>query len=180
MHCWGSEERFFGADDWASLAIDGEYTVQSLDADDDASGIVQIRARPDGLIEIAPSDRDGRTAETLRLGLVRIRGGSGDFYLAVDRTEARTNDGDLYVIAKVAGGSIEFYLPDCLGTPPIDGLNNAEGLAGKVCEFENEKALLDAALLAERFLLESHIVTVLPFTKFEKIDPDDGAELLEQ
>ena len=177
--CWGSEERFFGPEDWARLAVDGEFRVETLRAEDGAR-TARIRARPDGLIEIVPSGRGGRTAETLRLGFIPIRGGSGEFYLAVDRTEPGKSDGDLYVIAKVAGGSIELYSPDCLGTPPIEGVERADGLSGELCEFETEEALFEAALMAERFLSEPHIVTVSPFTKFEKIDPDSGAGPVEE
>jgi hypothetical protein len=178
--CWGSEERLFGPGDWARLDVDGEYSVETLDEDDDAPRIFRISSHPDGLIEIAPSAGRGRGAETLRLGLVRISGGSGDFYVAVDRTDPGKSEGDLYALAKVSGRSLAFFLPDCAGTPPIDGLEKLEGLAGEVCDFRTKEALLEAALLAERFLSEPHIVTVSPFTKFEKIDPDSGAELLEE
>lgn len=172
--CWGSEERFFDPGDWASLTVGGEYSVESLDADDDSPRIARISTRPDGLIEIAPSARSGETAETLRLGFVRIRDGSGEFYIAVDRTGPGEGEGDLYVIAKVTGDSIELFFPDCLGTPPIEGFEKTDGLSGEACDFKDEEALFEAALMAERFLSEPHIVRVMPFTKFEKIEPDSA------
>jgi hypothetical protein len=174
--CWGSDERFFGSDDWASLDVDGEYRVESVDADETGS-IVMIQSRPDGLIEIVPRAGQKPSRETLSLGFVRIRGGSGLFYLAVDRTERGTDEGDLYVLAKVSDGSLEFFFPDCAGTPPIVGLAHSEGLAGEVCDFQTKAALFEAALLAERFLTEAHIVKVTPFAKFERLEP--GSEPVE-
>ena len=174
--CWGSDERFFGPGDWAKLEFDGAYRIEALDEDDDAPRSVTMRVLPDGLIEIVP--RAGR-GEKLTLGLVGIPGGSGGFFLAVDRSAPANGTGDLYVMAKVTANSLELYFPDCLGTPPIPGMDKSEGLAGEACGSQNEAALFEAARLAERFLSERHIVAVSPFTRFEKIDPADSSQPIE-
>lgn len=166
--CWRSEEPLFGEGDWATLDIAGEYRFSGIDEQADAPETVIVAQRPDRLIEFTP--RGPRAAEVLRVGLVAIPSGSGEYFIAVDRSEVEPREGELYAIARATDRALEFYMPDCAGTPPIEGLVRAEGLAGAVCEFETREALFEAALLAERFLSESHIVSVAPFAKFEKVE----------
>lgn len=175
--CWGSEEPLFGQGDWATLDVAGEYRFSGIDKQADAPETVRVAQRPDRLIEFTP--RGARAAEVLRVGLVSIPNGSGEFFLAVDRSEVEPREGELYAIARATDDALEFYMPDCAGTPPIEGLVRAEGLAGAVCEFETREALFEAGLLAESFLSESHIVSVAPFAKFEKVQPAETVETLE-
>jgi hypothetical protein len=183
---WVSDERLFGSGDWAHLDLNGHYSNQAA-ADDDAMKRVILKTRPDGMIEgIGPDPDDGFV-----IGLVPISNGSGNFFLMVDRSDAE-EQGDGYYIARLIGGdTLAFYLPDCRGTSPVEGMvkvSQREEPAtpdGEVpaiapspvppedaddsvkCKFSTKDALMAAGLEAERFLAAPHIIAVAPFTTLE-------------
>lgn len=179
--CWVSE-RFFHDGDWARLDLDGRYT--SEDANGDEQARVTLQTRRSGLIDSTSVGIEDGKKEHGILGLVPITGGSGRYFLMVDRTD-ETGDGDFYMIARIAErvqspagddrDAIELFWPDCEGTPAADGLKiEEESFAGFVCTFSSEAALMKAALEAERFLSAPHIVTIQPMGKL--VPDDDSAE----
>src|SRR5690606_41595886 len=85
----------------------------------------------------------GRSA----LGSVRIEGGSGRYFLAVDRSD-EGREGDLYLIAHLTeDGAIAIYWPECAGTPPVEGLViERDGLTEiDVCTFSSRSAQIGRA-----------------------------------
>jgi len=169
--CWQSETRFFGPDDWARLGLSGEYNVAGISDSDNPPRHATLTSRPDGLVEFVPHGA-GEDKPTL-LGLVAITGGSGRYFIAMDRTN--DGNGDTYYLAELSSsGGLAFYYPDCDGTPPIDGLvvETSTFSASKTCTFTTEEAVMTAALEAERFLSTPHIVGVAPFLAFSKAGQD--------
>jgi len=172
--CWVSEQRLFGAGDWAHLELDGRYKSENANGDPQAS--VVLHSRPDGLVEGTSESLDDGTTELSVFGFVRIEDGSGQYFLMVDRT--KDNDsGDIYFIARLnPGGTLEIYWPDCGGTPARSGMAVESGGLGDtdVCTFSSKEALMSAALEAERFLSAKHIVEVSPMGRM--VPDDDQAE----
>jgi len=164
--CWVSDTRFFGSDDWAKTSFSGEYDVLST-TDSDAPHHATLTTRADGLIEL---DRHDPEDEPTLIGLVPIAGGSGKLFLAVDRTHE--TDSDMYYLAAISDrDELAFYYPSCEGTPPREGLlKEGSGLVSTTCTFATEEALMAAALDAEHFLSEPHIVALAPFLAFSKPD----------
>jgi len=113
---WVSDERLFGDGDWAHLDINGRY--QNDNNESAERGIV--RTLPNGLIEMRSSDK--RNKDVMIIGLVPIKGGSGDFFLSVDRSDA-SKKGDQYFIVNVPDGrTLQFYIPNCDATPEMPGM----------------------------------------------------------
>jgi hypothetical protein len=171
--CWYSEERIFGDGDWAQLDLNGAYT--SVDANGDEQARVVLETQRSGLVEGIGTDLEDGSVERSVLGFVRIEGGSGRYFLTVDRSEPASAD-ELYAIAHLTeGGTLEFYLPDCAGTPPVDGLTiERDGFVDSdVCAFSSKSALMKAGLEAERFLSAEHIIAVSPIGR---LLPDNGAD----
>lgn len=170
--CWQSEERFFDASDWARLNFSGEYDVASI-TDTNGPRSATLVSRPDGLIELQPQPADDEMPTLI--GLVPITGGSGDYFLAMDRSSE--GDSDTYYIAKVSNDvSLAFFFPDCNGTSAIEGMTaQASGFSEtKTCTFTNEQALMKAALEAEKFLSAHHIMVVAPFLAFSRADDENA------
>jgi hypothetical protein len=170
--CWMSDERIFRNGDWAHLDLNGDYT--SYGANGDVEGQVVLRTRANGLIESTTTDLDDGKIEHSVLGFVPIEGGSGSYFLTVDRKDG-TAEGDLYFITHLTeGGALELYWPDCGGTPHMDGLEIArDSMVDEVCNFSSRAALMRAGLEAERFLSAQHIVTVSPLGRIAPTDDDD-------
>lgn len=117
---WVSDERIFGTGDWAHLDLNGPYDHQT--AVDDQSRRVILRTRPDGMIESTGPGADDRGL----MGLVPIKGGSGEYFLMIDRSDS-SEKGDEYFIARVAdSNAIALYLPDCRGTSPVAGMEKVQ------------------------------------------------------
>jgi len=186
---WTSDQRLFGDGDWAHLDINGRYEI---DAHGPAvRGI--FRTRPDGLIEGRSLDK--RDKNVMLIGLVPIKGGSGDYFLAVDRSDRSPDSRDDYLIVHLsAGKSLEYFTPDCAGTSAVSGMikvpagelgvplrtgadrasrdapntgagNDHEHL---LCKFFTKDALMVAALEAEKFLSAKHVVAVTPFATLSR------------
>jgi|SRR5690606_6341769 hypothetical protein len=173
--CWQSEARIFDRGDWANLGLEGNYT--SFDANGDEQARVVLRTRPGGLVDSSSTDLDNGKVERSVLGFVRIEGGSGRYFLAVDRSD-EGGEGDLYLIAHLTeDGAIAIYWPECAGTPPVEGLViERDGLTEiDVCTFSSRSALMEAGLEAERFLSAKHIVAVSPLGRLQP-DTDESAD----
>ena len=173
--CWVSDKRFFGSDDWAILDIDGIYTVP--DDDEEKPPVeVKLTTRSDGLVELRRLALP--ESDIAVFGLVPIKDGSGEYFLMVDRSAApevgRPDEGDLYYLVEYAAGSFEIYAPNCVGTPPIRGMRLGEGLSGQSCVFETEAALMEAALIAERFLSTPQIVQIEPGMRLLRKDEHEA------
>jgi hypothetical protein len=181
---WVSDERLFGDGDWAHLDINGRYKNDNDESDE--RGI--LKTLPNGLIEGRSSNK--RDKDVSLTGLIPIRGGSGEYFLMVDRSDPEIN-GDTYFIAHVTDDKkIEFFMPDCRGTSDLQGMtkerdeataatvegkaqaDQAEGNGYVVCKFHTKDALMAAGLEAERFLATKHIIAITPFVSFL---PDDEA-----
>lgn len=182
---WVSDERLFGSGDWAHLDLSGPYNNEA--AADDVTKRVILTTRPDGMIVgTGSAPNDGFV-----IGLVPIKGGSGNFFLMVDRSDP-DKQGDEYYIARLTGGdTLVFYLPNCRGTSAVEGMEKVsrraepaieEGDAPAIepspgppdgaddsveCKFATKDALMLAGLEAERFLASDHIVAVVPFAVLE-------------
>ncbi len=196
---WVSDERLFGDGDWARLNVSGPYTFQynGPRSDESAPGDREAHAtlttRPDGLLQGTGEGPD----DGFVIGLVPIDGGSGDYFLMVDRSD-ETAQGDQYFIAHQFGRGFAFFFPDCEGTPAIDGMRKVRIMepaveAGEddisasddaatpdeysddphVCKFDTKEALMKAGLNAERFLSARHAVEVAPFAT---ITPDEESD----
>lgn len=167
-----SDERIFQDGDWAHLDLNGDYTRYG--ANGDVEGRVVLRTRANGLIESTSTDLDESNIQHSVLGFVPIEGGSGNYFLTMDRTDA-TAEGELYFITHLTeGGALELYWPDCGGTPPMDGLEiDHDSIAGDVCKFSSRAALMRAGLEAERFLSAQHIVAVSPLGRIAPADEDE-------
>ena len=114
---WVSDERLLGEGDWAHLALNGRYKTTP---DSGSSDRIILRSRPDGLIEGRNTNRHDKSQ--MLFGLVAIKGGSGDYFLSVDRSGDDAK-GDQYFVVRVAEGrELEFFMPDCAATPPVDGM----------------------------------------------------------
>jgi hypothetical protein len=191
---WASDERLFGDGDWAHLDINGRY--KNDDGESDGKGI--LRTLPNGLIEIRSADKHDK--DVTRIGLVPIRGGSGEYFLMVGRSDPTPDDdeGDTYLIVRVTTDkSLKFYLPDCRGTSDVEGMTREFGDAMEasvegedsnakprptsrpsqndenvICKFSTKGALMTAGLEAERFLAAKHVVEIRPFSS---ISPDEEA-----
>lgn len=186
---WVSDERLFGAGDWAPLALNGPFDYRR--AAGDVTERLILKTRADGLIEgTGPSGDVERV-----MGLVQIRGGSGDFFLAVDRSDPSELGDEYYVARSLEGYSLLFYLPDCDGTSPVDGMEKVSTRAEPpvdegnvqpetngqtpgferddadgdlVCKFSTKESLMAAGLEAERFLSADHVVEVVPFAWLQR------------
>ena len=139
--CWTSDQRFFDTGDWAHLDLSGEYEVAAI-ADGDGPRRATLVSRPDGLIELTPVPQ-GEDMPTL-MGLVPIAGGSGHFFLAVDRTNA--GDDETYYIAELSDeGGLAFYFPECDGTSPIEGMTKAPLFVLEEANEDGDTPTLDQA-----------------------------------
>ena len=174
--CWVSEERLFGNGDWAHPDLDGNY--RSEDANGAEQARVTLAMRPNGLVEsVSVGIEDGKIEESI-VGLVRIEGGSGRYFLLVDRSD-QSGEGDIYLIAHLTEeGALELFWPDCAGTPSIEDVTvERDGLLdATVCTFSSKAALMLAGLEAERFLSTPHVVEVAPMGK---LVPDEIPNELE-
>ena len=169
--CWYSEERLFGDGDWAQLGLEGHY--KSVDANGDDQARVVLTTQRGGLVEGVGTDLEDGSVERSLLGFVRIEGGSGRYFLTVDRSDPSGKE-DIYAIAHLTDdGGLEFYLPDCAGTAPADGLTiERDGIIDTdLCLFSTRSALMKAGLDAERFLAAEHIIAVAPMGR---LLPDEG------
>jgi hypothetical protein len=163
--CWMSEQRFFGPGDWAHLDFNGRYVSQN--ADGDTTARVTFATRPDGLIDGTGVNAEDGSTEESTMGLVPIRGGSGEYFLVVDRTD-EDEEGDIYFIARlIEGPGLELYWPDCGGTTAVAGMavESSSFTETETCTFSSREALMTAALEAETFLAARHVVAVAPMGK---------------
>jgi hypothetical protein len=170
--CWASEHRIFGPGDWAHVDFSGKYKRENANGDAEAS--VVLTTRPDGLIVGVATDLKDHTTERTVMGLVPIRGGSGKYFLAVDRT-AEKDTGETYLVAHLTDDKgLDLFWPDCDGTAPIQGMvsEKSELTNSRVCTFSTKAALMAAGLQAETFLAAKHPIAVGPLGR---LVPDDGS-----
>ncbi|MXO59553.1 hypothetical protein GRI89_08365 [Altererythrobacter salegens] len=177
--CWISEKPLFGPGDYAHLDIAGSYNSENKDGD--VEGHVDLTVRPDGLVEGVAIKKGESGSETSIMGFVPIKGGSGEYFILVDRSK-EDSDGELYLLGHVGtDGDIEMYWPQCAGTPDIDGMvrekpdfgipigpKNDASLSS--CTFTTKEALQKAALAAEKFISVPHIVDLQPLGILRKED----------
>jgi hypothetical protein len=169
--CWVSEHRILGPGDWAHVNLAGKFKRENANGDEEAS--VVLATQPNGLIVGTATDVERHKTESMAMGLVAIQGGSGRYFLAVDRLEQKDN-GDTYFIAHLTDdGGLEIYWPDCDGTPDIEGMTRQTDTVAMACNFTTKEALMEAALQAERFLSVKHVIEVAPFGR---LAPDDGSD----
>jgi len=171
--CWMSEHRIFGEGDWAHVNLTGKYKREAANGDDEAS--VVLSTQPNGLIVgTATAPKDGKTERTV-MGLVSIPGGSGKYFVAVDRSDPK-DTGDIYFIAHLTDDNeLDMFMPDCEGTAPVQGMKaeKIEVTDGLSCTFTTKAAVMAAALQAEKFLSASHVIGIVPFGR---LVPDDGSD----
>jgi hypothetical protein len=198
---WASDERLFGAGDWAYLALNGPYQIEVAGSDTKQRTILTTRA--DGLIESSDGGISDDPNQWSLVGLVPIAGGRGDFFLMVNRSDPAA-EGDQYFVAQLYDrNALAFYMPDCRGTPAIDGMTKESGLVSadpdevvvgtdpppvevpalpprkpdeNLCKFTSKSALMKAGLEAERFLSADHIVTIAPIVTLSPDDPNDNID----
>ena len=171
--CWVSDHRLFGDADWGHVNLSGKYKRENANGDDEASVVLHTLAN--GLIEGTATDANDGKTERMAMGLVPIAGGSGRYFLAVDRSD-RKDTGDIYFIAHLTDDKgLEIYWPDCEGTAAGQGIERSkDNLTDMmVCTFSTKAALMGAALQAEKFLSAKHVIAVAPFGR---LVPDDGSD----
>src|SRR5687768_10648127 len=131
--CWVSEKGLFGSGDWAHLDLAGTYDVKSPTGHEPST--VTLSVRDDGLVQNIPAEGE----EIQPLGFVPIPGGSGRFFLAVDRSNP-DGDADIYYMAHLTlDGDLALYMPNCSGTSARDGLViEEESKGGQSCIFTSK------------------------------------------
>ena len=149
--CWGSETQLFQRGDWVQPdGLEGRFTSQDAAGED--QGSVELARRADGPID-GTSTRKGEEPRTSAVGFVAIPGGSGRYFLMVQRgPEAK--GGEFYLIGRWQDERLEAFWPQCTGTPNMPGMKREtiEMANEAVCSFSSKQAVLNAALLAEREL----------------------------
>jgi hypothetical protein len=174
--CWVSEKRIFGAGDWAHVPLAGKYISQDANGHDTAR--VTLKVRADGVIEGTGVNIADGSPDNSVIALVPIKGGSGRYFLAVDRSKDE-DSGDIYLIAHLTDDNgLEVFWPDCEGTAPIAGMAvTRDNLTESVlCQFSSKDALMAAGLQAEKFLSAKHVVAIAPLGRLVPDDGDDDEE----
>ena len=170
--CWVSDTRMFGPADWAHVDLSGKFKSEDANGNDEAKVVLAVR--PNGLIAGTSTDLKTGKVDHSVLGMVAITGGSGKYFIAVDRSD-QAGKGDIYMIAHLTDEhGLEAFWPDCDGTAPVQGMARTEDdlTHSGVCKFSTKAALQTAALQAERFLSAKHVIAIAPFGK---LVPDDGS-----
>jgi hypothetical protein len=171
--CWVSDHRIFGDGDWAHVNLAGKFKRENANGDADAS--VVLGTQPNGLIVGTATAFKDRKSERMVMGLVAIQGGSGKYFLAVDRSSDK-DTGDTYLIAHLTeDGGLELFWPDCEGTASASGMTSAKDSLSDttVCTFTNKAGLIAAGLQAEKFLSAKHVIAIAPLGR---LAPDDGSD----
>jgi hypothetical protein len=154
--CWGAETNLFGPGDWVQPeGLEGRFV--SEDAAGEAQGTVDLVRRQDGLIDGTAMRKDEDKPRTSPVGFVAIPGGSGRYFLMVNRApEGSTGKqgGEFYLIGRWKDERLEAFWPQCAGTPDMAAMkrDKIEFVNEAVCTFASKQAVLNAALLAEREL----------------------------
>lgn len=150
--CWGAETQLFGTADFVQPpGMEGRFITE--DAAGETQGTVDLVRRPDGLIDGTVARKDEDKPRTSPVGFVAIPGGSGRYFLLVNRA-AESKGGEFYLIGRWQGQRLESFWPQCAGTPDLAGMkrDRIELVNEAVCSFSSKQAVLTAALLAEREL----------------------------
>lgn len=151
--CWGAETQLFGSADWVQPeGLQGR--LESEDAGGQSTGWVTLAVRPDGRIDGTVSRKDENSPpQTSPVGMVRIPGGSGRYFLMVQRGP-EDKGGEFYLVARWRDGRLDAFWPQCAGTPDLPGMlrQTIEMVNETLCRFADKDAVLRAALLAEREL----------------------------
>jgi len=171
--CWMSEHRIFGEGDWAHVNLTGKYKREAANGDDEAS--VVLTTQPNGLIVGVGIDLKEDQTQHTAMGLVPIQGGSGKYFLAVDRSDPK-DTGDVYFIAHLTDDNeLDMFMPDCEGTAPVQGMTVEKSNLTEIVSraFTTKAAVMAAALQAEKFLSASHVIGIVPFGR---LVPDDGSD----
>jgi len=176
--CWMSEKRLFGPADFvAPPGLEGNYV--SEDGSGTLKATVVLSVGADRLIEGVSTPVGGdEPQQTSHIGFIPIAGGSGQYYLMVDRSPERT-EGDLYFIGRMTEDfGLEAFWPQCAGTPEIAGMTRekAEPIDEDVCTFTSREAVMRAALEAEKQLSARHMFEPHPAGRLKKSDESDPAD----
>lgn len=174
--CWGSEQRLFGTADWVRpQGLEGRFVIENAEGEPD--GTLVLAPRSDGMIDGTATRKDEPTPKTSPVGFVAIPGGSGHYFLMVQRI-APDKGGELYLIARWRDERLEGYWPECKGTPDIAGMrrDTPDVLPETLCAFTTRKAVLQAALLAERELSGARIFPAQKLGRLRRDDTPAGAE----
>lgn len=178
--CWGAESQLFGAGDWVQPpGMEGRFVTE--DAAGEAQGTVDLVRRPDGLIDGTVVRKDEDKPRTSSVGFVAIPGGSGRYFLMVNRAvdgSAGKPGGELYLIGRWKDERLEAFWPQCAGTPDLAGMkrDKIELVNEAVCTFANKQAVLLAALLAERELETRRMFEPQLLGRLKRPEPDMPTE----
>ena len=151
--CWTAEKQLFTAAHLTQPAgLEGSFI--SEDAAGQEQGTVVLTRRPDGLIEGTVTPKEGPAPRQSAIGFAAIPGGSGRYFLMVNRANEPGRNGELYLLARWSDERLEAFWPQCAGTPDMPGMKREEIEIVKqsYCTFASREAVLRAALLAEREL----------------------------
>lgn len=150
--CWGAETKLFGTGDWVQPpGMTGRFVTE--DAAGETQGTVELARRPDGLIDGTVTRKGEDKPSTSAVGFVAVPGGSGRYFLMVNRATGEKS-GEFYLVGRWHDERLEAFWPQCGGTPDLAGMKRAkiELVGEEVCTFASKQAVLTAALLAEREL----------------------------
>jgi hypothetical protein len=151
--CWGAETQLFGRADWVQPpGMAGNFVTE--DAAGETQGSVVLARRADGMIDGTVTRRGEGKPQTSPTGFVAIPGGSGRYFLMVNRAAEGGKGGEFYLIGRWQDERLEAFWPQCAGTPEMAGMkrDRIELVNELVCSFASKDAVLTAALLAEREL----------------------------
>ena len=174
--CWLSEQRLFGAGDWAALDVAGHYVSENAEGNREAR--VVLKVLPNRTVEGTSTRIDDGSVETSVFGLVPIAGGAGSHFIMLDRS-GETDDGDIYFIAHLTGeGAIEVYFPQCAGTPDIAGMTRESDpwISEEICHFTDKPAVMRAALEAERVLSTPQMFEIRRLARLVPVDETEASE----
>ena len=178
--CWVSEKDLFGPGDWQPPPdIAGSYTSENGAGEAQARVVLSVRS--DGLVQGVATKVGESTSETSVVGFVPIPGGTGKYYLLVDRSKAGEPDdsgGNIYFVARMTDEGFDAFWPQCEGTPDIPGMEREtqELIDEEICGFTTKEALLRAGLAAERNLEGKHLFEPDVMGRMKRETPDDDSE----
>jgi hypothetical protein len=168
-----SENRLFSAGDWAQPDIAGSYVSENSDGDAQAKVVLSPRA--DGLFDSLSTklDDEGEVEKSV-VGFVAVEGGSGSYFLMVDRTSEK-DEGEIYLFGHLEeNGRLEAFFPQCAGTPDGPGMTREveQLIKEEICSFSTKAGLMRAALAAEQYLSSPHMFEP---KLLGRLVPDDSA-----
>ena len=174
--CWGAETKLFKRGDWVQPeGLEGRFAREDAAGED--RGTVDLVRRPDGLIDGTATRKDEDEPRTSAVGFVAIPGGSGRYFLMVNRAP-EGKGGEFYLIGRWKDERLDAFWPQCAGTADMAGMKRerVEVVNEAVCSFTSKQAVLNAALLAEHELETKRLFEPQLLGRLKRPEPEAPPE----